>query len=330
MAVNKTTATVTATWTAAQLASGMRTALIDAGLMTEWHASFLSGSIENRVLEVNYAPAKTYGKTYYWFQFTTAGIFVAYSTGWNTGSNIPAGPAGAGTQYLDWFSTTTNATTNHNQLITLVNTTSCNIVQYSAGNYAFFLLRQGTNFSTFSINKPGVVFQSWCDLDRGHHSGMIRYTALQGGSNNLSSVLSAYSPFRLRRTWEDGLVVGTATAAYSSLNYINSYVFVGSSGTTQGLITTPNGCILPQQTAALNPAQPADFRPVFSGLQFHVTLNERIHPDFGLASVNTAVASIQDTYTVTAEVEVYEMILISNLGANGEKTNPLILARTVG
>jgi hypothetical protein len=76
MAVTKQTYTASATWTASGLASIFRSAFIDAGLMTEWHDSFLN-TIENRVLEITYNGSKTYGKTYHWFQFTTSGVFYA-------------------------------------------------------------------------------------------------------------------------------------------------------------------------------------------------------------------------------------------------------------
>ena len=50
MAVTKQTYTAAATWTAAQLATLFENAFINAGLMTAWYDSFLSGTVENLVL----------------------------------------------------------------------------------------------------------------------------------------------------------------------------------------------------------------------------------------------------------------------------------------
>ena len=103
MACTKQTYTATATWTASDLAQLFEDAFIDAGLMTAWYDSFLSSSVENRVLEVVYDGTKTYGKTYYWFMFTTTGVYLHVATGWDAPNNVPSG-----TQYLDYFSTTTS------------------------------------------------------------------------------------------------------------------------------------------------------------------------------------------------------------------------------
>lgn len=139
MAVTKQTYTATPTWTAAQLATIYRSAFIDAGLMTDWHDSFLSGSVENRVLRVQYDASKTYGTTFYWFMFTTSGAFLHVATGWNTATDQPTG-----TQFLDFFATTTNATTNHWQFSgALSSTTAADLIRYSSGNQHWFVSRQG-------------------------------------------------------------------------------------------------------------------------------------------------------------------------------------------
>ena len=96
---------VPATVTPSAMATALGTVFTDAGLIASggtWYDSFASGGIENRVLEIVYDNSKTYGKTYYWFMFSGADIFVHIATGWNVTSHIPAGQGGAGTQYLDW------------------------------------------------------------------------------------------------------------------------------------------------------------------------------------------------------------------------------------
>ena len=83
MACTKETYTAAATWTPAQLAQLFEDAFIDAGLMTAWYDSFADSGIENRVLEITYDGTKTFGKTYYWFMFSTSGVYLHVATGWS-------------------------------------------------------------------------------------------------------------------------------------------------------------------------------------------------------------------------------------------------------
>ncbi len=105
MAYTEETYTAAATWTTAQLADLFRDAFIDAGLMTAWYDSFANGGIENRVLEITYGGTNTHGKTYYWFMFSADGVRLHAATGWNAATDQPTG-----TQYLDFFATTTSDT----------------------------------------------------------------------------------------------------------------------------------------------------------------------------------------------------------------------------
>lgn len=178
MAVTKQTYTASPTWTASGLASIYRSAFIDAGLMAEWHDSFLSGSVENRILRIEYDASKTYGTTFYWFQFTTTGAFLHVATGWNTSTDVPTG-----TQYLDYFATTTNATTNHWQFSgTLSSTTQADLVRYSSGSHHWFVSRQGTTRQAFTIQPASHALQSWLNLDLGFYQGWVSLSPTVSGN----------------------------------------------------------------------------------------------------------------------------------------------------
>ena len=83
--------------TRAEVATALRSALIDAGLMTEWYDSFNVGSDRLcRVLRIQHDSTKTFGTCFYYFTISDSGIGVALATnGWS--GNVPTG-----TQYLDW------------------------------------------------------------------------------------------------------------------------------------------------------------------------------------------------------------------------------------
>jgi len=329
MAVTKQTYTATATWTASGLADIFRSAFIDAGLMTEWHDAFLSGSIENRVLAVAYNAAKTYGTTYYWFQFTTGGVFYSNASGWNAASDIPSG-----TQYLDFYATTTNATTNHVQLLALATNTTVTLTRYTSSNMTFFLLRSGSNSLPFCIDSPGVTFQSWADLDRGYHNGLLRV------STELATTTAGVrfsTLFRCRRAFLDGCVNYGSTLVNNNYNDeipISKFAFFGavsnSPNNVFGASSPESGLALPYATTAGNPAFAAGFSPVYTGLQLQSVLSSTMPDDFGIfasRAVNTW--SVQDTLTVTAGVEEYEVLSRANGAGVAGQPSALVLARTV-
>jgi hypothetical protein len=325
MAVTKQTYTATATWTASQLANIFESAFIDAGLMTAWHDSFLN-TIENRILAVDYGTG-SYSVTYYWFQFTTAGVFYSNASGWNAASDIPSG-----TQYLDFFATTTNATTNHVQLLALSTATTVTLTRYTSGNHTFFVLRSGASYYTFGIDHPGVSLQSWIDLDKGYHNGMVRASSSVGfgaGQARFST------PFRCRRSILDGCLnngSSSLTTNYNDEQIVSLYSFLGgtsaSANNTASLVGDV-GLVLPYVSSAANPAFASDFNPVYTGIRHLTTVAANLPADFGLAASRTNnVNAIQDTLTVTAGVEVWEVLAFANgPGATGQ-ASPLFLART--
>jgi hypothetical protein len=115
MPVTKQTYAINAGFTGASVVTALRSALIDAGLMTEWHDSFSqSGNRNFRVLRIQHDAAKAYGTNFYVFVCDDSGISVSMATGgWKeTGTapiNIPTG-----VQYLDWHTLPVDTTANAN------------------------------------------------------------------------------------------------------------------------------------------------------------------------------------------------------------------------
>jgi hypothetical protein len=344
MPVTKQVYTAAATWTASGLASIFRSAFIDAGLMTEWHAAFLSGSVENRVLEVVYDATKTYGRTYYWFQFTTAGAFIAVCTGWNGTSNIPAGPSDAGAQYLDWWSTTTNATTNHRTMLAMAATTSTTLTRYTSGintAHSWFLLVHATTRLAFRIAGPAEVAPAWIDLDRIVRSdaqavnvvttsnlGIVHFTVISG---SLRRTLIGSQALRGNTTLSNYRTIARlySYAACGNVNNANSNTIpiVETSGfpTTAGMAT-----VLPTAFNNTNPAFTTDKVPVFTGLAVSPYSNTVLPADFGLIPVyNNNTFGNQDLLIVSAGVEEWEAIDFANgASASTGTASMLFAART--
>ena len=329
MACTKQTYTAVATWTASQLANLFRDAFIDAGLMTGWYDSFLSGSIENRILEVTYDGSKTYGKTYYWFMFATTGVWLHVATGWNASTHVPTG-----TQYLDFFSTTTNATTNHWQMFAAATSNTVELVRYTSGVDAdqswFTIKRSGGVDRTFAILK-GVTVQPWLDLSKGFFNGFLHVAPLV--SSNAGIVQLRRGP-SLRRE----IAVGTYLIGTTNTNiYIGtittrdvlSYGAVGR-GSNSGDSNWASGSIhLPTASATANPAYTTDSNPVFHSLPFHPYVSESLPSDFGLSfHFATNAFDPGDTLVVTAGTEEWE-VLAETAGTAGTVATPLFLARMV-
>jgi hypothetical protein len=333
MAVTKQTYTATATWTAAQLATTFESAFIDAGLMTAWFDSFVSGSVENRVLEITYDGAKAYGKTYYWFQFTTTGAFVALATGWTAGSDVPAG-----TQYLDYFSTTTNGTGNHFSLLTLVATTAATITRYSSGatsGHAWFTIKQGATFQTFHIVRAGSSRQTWVDLDKVFFNGLLLPTPTV--SNNAGAIGWGH-PYRLRRDILGGFLRGNTTAGeygattrqlpfrYAAWGNANASA---NNGQTAYVSTTP-AIILPNAFSNVNTGYGANVNPVYHSLVYSPYLTSTLPTDIGIAFhyANNTMAH-GDVLVVTAASEEWEIIDRANNTTATDGASVVFLARTI-
>ena len=324
MAVTKQAySTASAPWAATSVCDDIRDAFIGAGLMSTWFDSFSSGGREHRVLEIIYDNSKTYGKTYYWFTVSTVGIWLRVTSGWNAASDIPSG-----TQYLDYFDTTTSATNAATLLLTLNSSITFSCTRYTSSGRSFFVIRTGTAFYTFTIDPASTTFRSFYDLAIGYHQGFFRVTLAVDGT------IAFACPNRTRRNLLLGSSINNSTGA-SSFNVqiaASRYSLPNNAGNSSSSTFPTEGFVLPGWTTAANPAATSNFNPVFTGLRLSSVHATDMPADFGISVIKTSnTLAIQDNATVTAGVEDYEILQFANLGfTNSIASNPVFLARTVG
>jgi hypothetical protein len=336
MAVTKQTYSAAPTWTAAQLAQLFEDAFIDAGLMTAWYDSFLSGSVENRVLEVTYDASKTYGKCYYWFQFTTTFAGVSVASGWNAATGVPTG-----TQYLDFFATTTNATTNHYSIAgTLISSTQVSLVRYTSGGHSWFVLRNGNTPFPFMITPGTATIVPWLDLDKTlFHHFVIPILNASSTAVSTGSVIFR-TPHRVRRSFVGGHANRgiTSAATYNGSGsttywiWLNEYKSLGNANNDApgnynvgfaSAIETPAGL------NNTNPAYATDYVPVLFGISYSPYVNTPLPADFAIYfPFTTTQFSFGDSVVISAGTEEWEVLAFAN---NNQATspNPLLLARIV-
>jgi hypothetical protein len=353
MACTKQTYTATATWTASQLAGLFEDAFIDAGLMTGWYDSFLSGTIENRVLEVAYDGAKTYGKTYYWFMFATTGVWLHVATGWNDTGNVPTG-----TQYLDYFATTTNATTNHWQMFSASSANTVELMRYTSGvdaDQSWFVVKSGVTQRCFTIVNDAMTVQPWMDLAKGFFAGFFHLlpTCTYSASTQARSGLIRFARGpALRRDLILGAGLNGATAVadykdYSSEIVIFSYGAFGNTTGGGAIVAGANyrghfgsvggnasgytgAIILPSNFSGTNPAFTGNSNPVFHSMPFMPYITESLPADFGLTfHYATNTFSQGDTFVATAGTEEWEVLDFAANASAVTGASPLFLARMV-
>ena len=330
MACTKQTYTATATWTASDLAQLFEDAFIDAGLMTAWYDSFLSSNIESRVLEVVYDGTKTYGKTYYWFMFSTGGVHVHVATGWDAPNNAPSG-----TQYLDYFSTTTSSTFNHWQMIYTSNTNTVELVRYTSGvdtDQSWFVVKSGASRQVFTIVNDAMTIQPWIDLNKGFYNGF----AYEGSFTYYTQgLMTWFTGPTLRRD----IVMGCGLVGETSYNDYNAnarepligYRAVGHlSGFNTNYSYDHPYILLPVGFSATNPAYTSDSSPIFHSLMWNPYITESLPADLGITfHYATNSFSQGDTFVVSAGTEEWEVLDYSANSSAVTGASPLFLARMV-
>lgn len=329
MAVTKQTYTATGTWTASQLAGIFRSAFINAGVMTEWHASFLSGTVENRVLQVVNNPTKTYGTVFYWFMFTTGGVFLNTALGWNTTTNVPSG-----TQFLDFLALTTNATTSHRTLVTTTAATTCTITRYTSAvntDCTWFVLRNGTTNCTFMVPRGNYNVTSFVDQNIMAYNGIIDVTSTI--VNNVSNIEFRHVSGHLRRTYLGSVTLRGSVDATGFLSYnpiISRYIANGNANNSNANFSAATeGVILPTAFVNTNPAIGTNYNPIFTSISPSPYL-PALPSDFGIASYYLSNAMVtSDTLVVSAGTEEWEMLRVTNNATSVDAAKVLFLARVV-
>ena len=333
MAVTKQTYTATATLTGATFFTQLRSAFIDAGLMTEWYDNF-TNTLENRVLEITNA-AGTYGKTYYWFMVNDSGnLYYQVATGWTAGSDVPSG-----TRYLDYFATTTNSTANHRALASFTFSSDVKITRYTSGDVNFFVISQGATYSCFTIVKGSGSFQPWVDFSKGFLNLLYEVSPLV---TNAWGQVSFNRFCSLRRELGRGTALnGSTTAAHyvgTAFNITQSaeYSYCGLGNTSDNwpgnmgsTVGQRSAIILPIGFSGTNGAYSTDSSPVFHSLPYSQWITRTMGSDFGVTMLYTAnTLGIYDTITVSAGSEVWEVMAFANNPTITTGATPVMLART--
>ena len=332
MAVTKQTYTLSPTWTASSLADTFRSAFIDAGLMTEWYDAFLSGSVENRILEVVNDATKTYGTVYYWFMFTTTEVRVHTALSWDATAHVPTG-----TQYQNYYSTTTNSISDHAPLYsTLTNGTGSNLVastsltltRYTSAintSCTWFILRQSA-FLTFLVPFGAYTATSFVNQDITAFNGLINvnpwYTSLA------CSIRFNHRGAHTRRTYLGATATNNASFGpyfYTQVQLMQYGAIGNNNNSTDPNLEAQYSIMLPTARTNTHTGLASDYTPVFTSIQCSPYLPV-LPAEFAMCAyyASTAVA-IQDTFIVSAGVEEYE-VLMRNVTSS---IAILFLARTV-
>jgi len=336
--------------TRTEVATALRSALIDAGLMTEWYDSFASGSDKLcRVLRIEHDSTKTFGTCFYYFTISDAGIGVALATnGWS--GNVPTGA-----RYLDWQ--TLPASSNPQFDCT-------NIFNYSAGSnfvlnrftsqldskQSWFVFSQTVSGTTarskpFSFLHKDTALHSWLDLSKGCISG---FTTVSANSNNLVGRIN----FSIEENLQRCLSIGSAQRGVGGSGFhgaainTNCYYGVGAlpyDGFGSGNFNIPNegrsngasGTPLPVGRNAVNPAYSTDYTPICSNLPWNLWTPARLANDFGVyVQYNTAAPdvnpiSLGTKIIVQTTVNEWETLQFANSSVLITGATPIFLARVI-
>jgi hypothetical protein len=349
MPVVKQTYTATAPWTGADLAGLLRTALIDAGLMTEWHDSFTVGGQQNpvRVLKIEHDATKTYGSSYYYFVFSGATCVVALASGWNAVGTPPVNVP-TGTQYLDYHTLPASifGTSGATELFTGSLTSNISLDRFTSGadnKQSWFVFRQATNrCPPFSILHKNTVLHTWLDLNRGMISGL---SMVEAQIPTGSSTLMGFINFQLQENLRRCLLIGPALRGSTSNNSFHgikynafSYFGVGSGNDSYGSNfgggvaggSFAAGIPLPIGRNSANPAFVTDYVPICSDLPWSPFTATRLAVDFGVYmhyADNTT--SYGDRFIVQSAVNEWEVIQVKNSTVLNDGASASFLARII-
>lgn len=336
--------------TRTEVATALRSALIDAGLMTEWYDSFASGGDKLcRVLRIEHDSTKTFGTCFYYFTINDSGISVALATnGWS-------GNAPTGSRYLDWH--TLPASVNPN-----FGGESTNIFNYAAGSnlvlnrftsqldpkQSWFVFSQTISGTTtrskpFSFLHKDTALHSWLDLSKGCISG---FTTVSAQANGYVGRINLSIEENLRRCLSIGSALrGTNTPGFHGAGInTNCYYGVGMTPDDQFYSNIPgegrspggaSGTPLPIGRNAANPAYSTDYTPICSNLPWNLWTPTRLANDFGLyAQYNTAapdvnVIALGTKIIVQNTVNEWETLQFANSSNLISGATPMFLARVI-
>lgn len=350
MAVTKQTYTANNIWTASQFANLFRSAFIDAGLMSEWYDSFNANGVEQRILEVVYNSGTVYGKTYYWFIFSTTEVRYLFTTGWNATTHVPTG-----TLYLDYAVSNASTAAFFTSLRTsLSNSIPIQVIRYTSQaspSHSWFLVGQTNSFAQFLISNNLHAPVSWVDTSRVNFSHLIRLRVATAGN---AAGVTFGSIGGVRRSAVVGQMlegnttvqydynsVWYSTASYCAVGRVsgaqNAYNNSGQGsfpiGTSNTFVINGNGMsvILPTYSSSANPAFSSNYNPVCYGIPYSVYVpNSTLPSDFGIIPhyANNTMQQL-DTFVVTAGVEEWEILGVANGSGTSGQASIALAARVI-
>jgi hypothetical protein len=329
MPVTKETYSAAAPWLASNAAQLLENAFIDAGLMVSWYDSFLSGSVENRILQVVYDGTKTYGTCYYWFVISTSTIGVSVATGWNATTHVPTG-----TQYNDYVNTETNTTARHFSLAgTLSNSTEINVVRYTSADnsdYSWFVIRNGATPFPFMITPGSAPLVPWLDLDQVFfHHVVVSSTAVDSSASTSNAKARFSDLYRLRRSYANsqGLRDSTNSSVYVQSRRLMGYKSIAAVGNAGD--DGENTVAVPYRLQRTGLPFASNYTPVLFGCSYSFYVNEPLPDDFAVYFPYTSTSfSFGDGIVITTGVEEWEVLNFAN-NSSADSANPLFLARLV-
>jgi hypothetical protein len=306
-------------WTATQLATIFRSAFIDAGLMTDWFDSFSNSGIEHRIVQVVNVSGQTYGTVYYWFMFTTTGVFHSFALQWDAVNHVPTGTAGQ-----HFWQSSVNITTYSLQLITLTNTTDVSLIRYTSqvnSNCSWFLIRNGTSnfnfivpFGTYNTPASGFLDQTKFAFN-GFHSAV----ASNGGVGSSNAIIRFQSGITLKRTQYGGFL-GTfsgTSAAFKEVVFTSSTGVLGGNASSGQQYLNANGGgafsgtnWLPSALASVNTGLASDYIPLSTNIEVSNYL-PALPADFAVAGhYASSSMAVQDTFVINPGVSEWEIITL--------------------
>lgn len=327
MAVTKQTYNLNGTWTASQLADLVKQAFIDAGYMADWFDSFTSGTVENRIWRVVNNVSATYGTVYYWFMFTTSGIFISTTLTWNATTHVPTG-----TQYRDYFATTTNSTGNHRTLLTATSTVNTTITRYTSQDNTsatWFVFRNSTNTGVYLFTQGAFTANTSINQNIWAYTNIITPSAT---TNPQTSFCYLYNIApQTRRTWLGAGLKGQGAVGFfnDTWGLVRFAAFgnysVSGYGDNQREASTPSVWLPVAQTNSDGYGATTAVIPVYTGYPIHYSL-PLAPSDFAVAPCyESTLPALGDTYVITAGTEEYEILA----SANGGWSKILLMVRTV-
>lgn len=319
MAVTKSTHTISPTWTASGLAQIVENGFTDAGyLPSGWYGRFLSGTVENRVLQVVNDPAKSKGTVYYWFQFTQFTVALRTALQWNQASNIPSGVL-----FQDFSTTTTSDITGAavgvipvlGSMSTAVTTTFTAYKSNINTDCSFFVLRNGTNYKTFTIPFGTYTCLPFVDQNKVAFAGAIMVSGAANGASSFISIQNQNPHLRSTYLGATALFGSFNDQTMSSLLDLQRYEGVGRTNSYLSNVGFQSCLRLPYAFTNTASGIGADHTPIFTS----PTISPYMTPcpaDIGIAAYYASNSiAIQDTLVVSSGIQEWEMIHVVNNGS---------------